>query len=92
MKLVDAVREIETLDEDLIIFIKDMADQDSNILLSAGNENGRGAVLFQGVKYHYLIEVFLAREFVQALIEDANRELDYSTIAQRLFDYAVNDA
>ena len=92
MKLVDLVNTINSVDEESIIFQEDRDFFDSNIILSFAEEGDGGIKQKEGRKYYYLIEVFLAKEF----IDDWTASLDYKPaadeIAKRLYDYAINDA
>ena len=91
MKLTDFIKNIEHVDRDTIIFQEYQDDANSDIILAYAEddsvireENGR--------KYFYLIEVFLAKEFV----EDWKASLDYpptiEETAKRLYEYGCNDA
>jgi hypothetical protein len=90
MKLVDIVEERDNEKEDLIIFQEDLNDYNSDVVLV--KEVGSNNVVVDGKIYHYLIEMFLAIEF----IEDWIQSLDYSpkqdSIAKKLHEYAINDA
>lgn len=92
MKLVDLIENIENINEELIIFQEDKENFNSDIILSFGEDGDGGIKEESGKIYHYLIEVFLAKEF----IEDWVASLDYlpssNEIAKRLFEYAINDA
>lgn len=90
MMLIDLVKDIENVEEDSIIFQENIEDPSSDIILAFAEDGGVKEEA--GRKFHYLIEVFLAKEF----IEDWKASLDYSPsfeeIAKRLFDYAIKDA
>ena len=92
MKLADIVNSIDSVDEESVIFQEDRDNFDSDIILSFAEDGDGGIKEEGGRKYHYLIEVFLAKEF----IDDWVASLDYTPtsveIAKRLFDYAINDA
>lgn len=92
MKLIDLVKDIKNLDEEAIIFQEDRENPNSDIILSLVEDGDEQVKQQEGRKYYYLIEVFLAKEF----IEDWEASLDYKpTLEQtteRLYDYAINDA
>ena len=92
MKLIDLVNSIGSIDEEAIIFQEDRENFESDIILSFLEEGDEAVKFENGKKYYYLLEVFLAKEF----IEDWVASLDYAPtteqIAKRLHDYAVNDA
>ena len=89
MNLIDLISNINEVDEDSIIFLKDYK---SDIILSYPKDGDNGIKKENGSKYHYLLEVFLAKEF----IEDWMDSLDYSpsqeVIAKRVYEYGMNDA
>jgi len=92
MNLIELVTNIENVDEEAIIFQESKDDFNSDIILSYAEEGDEGIKEERGRKYYYLIEVFLAKEF----IEDWKSNLDYQPtfeeIAQRLHEYGINDA
>ncbi|MDR1714982.1 MAG: hypothetical protein LBS20_03985 [Prevotella sp.] len=92
MKLSDLVDKMDNIDDDLIVFLEDINDYNSDIILEYGEENDRGIKLSDGKDYYYLLEVFLAKEF----INDWKNSLDYipnkNEIAKRLYEYGINDA
>lgn len=92
MKLVDLVNSIDNIAEESIVFLEDRENFDSDIIVSFAEEGDGGVKLEGGRKYYYLIEVFLAKEF----IDDWIASLDYTPtsvdVAKRLYDYAINDA
>ncbi len=92
MKLVDLVNTINSVDEESIIFQEDRENFESDIILSFPEE-GDGAVKEGGgKKYYYLIEVFLAKEFIDDWVTSLNYKPTANEIAKRLYDYAINDA
>ena len=92
MKLADLINDIENIDQEAIIFQEDRENPDSDIVISFAEEGDGGIKEEEGRKYYYLIEVFLAKEF----LEDWEASLDYRPTleqkAKRLYDYAINDA
>ncbi len=92
MKLTDLIKDIENIDQEAIIFQEDRENSNSDIILSFAEEGDEGIKEVESRKYYYLIEVFLAKEFV----EDWEASLDYRPTleekAKRLYDYAINDA
>ena len=91
MKLVDLVKNIGNVDEELIIFQENKEDSDSNIVLSRGEEADNGIKVENGTKYYYLIEVFLAKEFIDDWVQSLGFSPIENEIAKRLYDYAIND-
>lgn len=92
MKLKELIREINNVDEDLIIFQENLSDPESNIILSYGVEGDNGIKNENGKMYYYLIEVFLAKDFINEWSQSDVRLQDDEVIAQSLFQYAIKDA
>lgn len=92
MKLTELIDTIENVDDEAIIFQKDLEDYTSDILISYPEENDNGIKIKDGVKYYYLLEVFLAKEFIEDWINSINYKPSIDEVAKRLFEYAVNDA
>ena len=92
MKLVDLVNTINRVDEEFIIFQEDRENFDSDIVLSVAEEWDGGVKEEGGKKYYYLIEVFLAKEFINDWVASLNYKPTANEIAKRLYDYAINDA
>lgn len=92
MNLIDLISQINNVDEDLIIFLENMDDYKSDLILAYPEEDDNGIKIENDNKYYYLLEVFLAKEF----ISDWIASLDYSPspeeIAKRLYEYGINDA
>ncbi|MNL40125.1 hypothetical protein D3C87_1624480 [compost metagenome] len=87
MKLTDLTKDIENIDQEAIIFQEDRGNPNSDIIISFAEEGDEGIKEVEGRKYYYLIEVFLAKEF----LEDWEANLDYKPTleqkAKRLYDY-----
>jgi hypothetical protein len=92
MKLVDIVNTIDNIDEESIIFQEDRENFDSDVILSFAEEGDEGVKEEEGKKYFYLIEVFLAKEFIDDWVASLNYKPTANEIAKRLYDYAINDA
>lgn len=92
MKLVDLIPEIERINEELIIFQEDTNDFNSDIILSPADDNDGGVKEENGRTYQYLIEVFLAKEFIEDWVSGLNYSPTQNEIAKRLHEYAMNDA
>ena len=92
MKLIDLIEGIENVNEELIIFQENMGDFDSDIILAFGEEGDEGVKEENEKKYHYLIEVFLAKEFIEDWIASLDYAPNSNEMAKRLYEYAINDA
>jgi hypothetical protein len=92
MKLIDLVNNIDSVDEESVIFQEDRENFSSDIILSYAEKGDGGIKEVKGKKYYYLIEVFLAKEFVNDWIGSLNYLPTETEIAKRLYDYAIKDA
>jgi hypothetical protein len=92
MNLIELIPTLNDTDDDLIIFIQDIEDFTSDILLDYSEEDYIEVKVKDDNKYYYLLEVFLAKEFVQDLLESIKNNPNDIEIAKRLYKYAINDA
>jgi hypothetical protein len=92
MKLLDLVKNIKSIEEDAIIFQEDREDSNSDIILSYAEEGDEGVKEIDGRRFYYLIEVFLAKEFIEDWVASLSYEPTLEEISKRLYDYAINDA
>lgn len=92
MKLEDFIKERNEIDDNLIIFQKDKLSIDSEIALFKREDTKSFEVIENDVKYLYLIEVYIANEFIEGWINNTKSNHSDLQIAQRVFDYAINDA
>lgn len=92
MKLVYIIENIETINEDLIIFQEDENDSSSDVILANVEIYDNGLKNENGKIYHYLLEVFLAKEFIADWIQSLPYVPTPNDIAIRLHYYARNDA
>lgn len=92
MKLIELIENLETINDDLIIFQENLDDFNSEVILSQSEEGNKEIKIVNNKKYYYLIEVFLAKEFVDDWIQSLNHLPTENEIAKRLYDYAINDA
>lgn len=92
MKLLNFVQNFQDIDEGLIIFIEDLNNPNSDIILEYPPESQSGSIFKEGKEYHYLLEVFLAVEFISDWTNSLTTKPSNEEVAQRLFEYAINDA
>lgn len=92
MKLTDLIEDIESKDEEAIIFLEDIQNSDSDIILSYSEAGDDGKKEVSGRLYYYLIEIFLAKEFIEDWTAGLTFKPTPEEIAIRLYDYAINDA
>jgi hypothetical protein len=92
MKMIDFIENIQAINDDLIIFQEVKNDFNSDIIL-INKESSKDWIKKENDKqYHYLIEVFLAKEFVEDFIKGSEHTRDKNEVAKRLYEYAINDA
>lgn len=91
MKLVDFFEDIEDFDQESIIFQEVMDDPFSDIIISYPEEGDQGIKEINGKKYYYLIEVFLATEFIEDWLSSLDKTPTTDEITKRLHQYARND-
>lgn len=92
MKLIDLIKDIDNIDQEAIIFQEEKENPNSDIILSFAEDGDEGIKEEGGRKYYYLIEVFLAKEFVDDWVASLDYEPTIEEKAKRLYDYAMNDA
>jgi hypothetical protein len=92
MKLNDIIKNIHDIHEELIIFQEDRNDYKSDVILSHNIKDGENVLSENNNKYYYLIEVFLAKEFVDDWVKSLGYTPDADKISKRLYEYATNDA
>ncbi|BAU55480.1 hypothetical protein [Mucilaginibacter gotjawali] len=92
MTLEDFVNVIDDVDEDMIIFQKDNLSIGAEVALFDGEDNVNGVLIKNGVRYVYLLEVFIAKEFINDYVNSLAVKPGSAEIALRLFQYAINDA
>lgn len=92
MKLNDFIENMEDIDQEAIIFQEDIENAFSDIIISYPEEEDHGVKEVDGKKYFYLIEVFLATEFIEDWVASLNHKPSVEDIVKRLHEYALNDA
>jgi len=92
MKLTDVIKEIENIDEEAIIFKENRENPNSDIILSFAPDGDQGIKEVERKKYYYLIEVFLAKEFVDDWEASLNYKPSIDEKSKRVYEYATNDA
>lgn len=92
MKLIDLIKTINNNDDELVIYMQDINDLNSDIMLVKCSEDNSSKMDIKGKSYYYLLEVSIAKE----VIVDWKNTLNYTPsdydIAQRVIEYAINDA
>lgn len=92
MKLTTLIDSIDEVDEEAIIFQSNLEDFNSDIILYYAEPDDNGIKEEDGIKYYYLLEVFLAKEFIEDWLNSLDYKPSLEETAKRLFEYAINDA
>lgn len=92
MKLEEVEAQISEVDEDLIIFQKDVLNVNSDTALFDGEGMENLVLTRDGIKYLYLLEVSIAKEFLDDWIQALKIKPNNKDLTKRLFEYAINDA
>lgn len=92
MNLVEFVERVNDLDEDQIIFQENTEIFESDIILEYGDDSYSGGHEKDGRKYQYLIEVAIAKEFIEDWLQSIDYRPTNVEIAKRLYEYAIYDA
>jgi hypothetical protein len=92
MTLEDFIEKRNEIDENLIIFQVEELNINSKIALFEMPEEESFEIIRNDVKYMYLIEVFIANEFIAGWLSNLDSKPSNAQIAQTLFDYAIKDS
>ena len=91
MKLIDAISNLNSLDEEETIYAPKPWRLDSDVMLMRGRDDGKLPKEAADIGYSYFLEVFIARDFVQDWVEDLDKEPTATEKALRVIEYAVYD-
>ena len=88
MKLIEVIEKIDDLDDEATIWVKidEELNTSTKAVVAAEDESGLNPI-FCGVKYSYLLEVFIAKEIIETIPEATT-----SQKVDRIIKYAINDA
>lgn len=92
MNLLELVRTLSTQNDEAVIYIEDPNDKNSEIILIAEAEESTEPIVIGDKTYYYLIEVFLAKEFIEDWLLTLEGKPTDIQIVDRLHQYVVNDA
>ncbi len=93
MRLVDIVKQLASFDAESTIYAEEPWTEESEAIVEAEPDSG-GVVpeRVQRLGCQYFVEVFLAREFLEAWLAGQERKPTLEEMCRRLIDYAANDA
>jgi len=92
INLIDLIRRINNIDEDLAIFLKNIDNYKFDLILAYPEDGDNGIKIENGNKYYYLLEVFLVQEFISDWVANLDHSPSQEEIAKRLYAYGINDA
>lgn len=94
MKLVDLIRDFENIDEDSVIYLQDLGNWNSDIIIRPIDDEEEGdfemTITEDGKSYQYLIEMYIALDFLEDQWEDDEDASD-ELLAERLHQYATKE-
>jgi hypothetical protein len=93
MKLIEAISDLASLDDDHTIYAAEPWTPDSEVVLAEQPEGGRD--LPEEAKrlgMEYFLEVFIARDFLEDWLVGLETEPTLEEKCQRIIEYAINDA
>ena len=92
MTLRDIIVGIDTIDRTLTIYMQDLSNPASEAILLEQDEDSSILRTYNGQEYHYLLEVFLAKEVIEDFVVIQGRKPSIEEALKRVYDYGVNDA
>ena len=92
MTLLEAVRDLGSLDEGSTIYVCEPWTQDSQVVVTPEPDSGNLPSDAQKPGMKYFLEVFLARDFLEGWVANLGREPTLHEKCARLIQYAVTDA
>ena len=92
MTLIEAIRDLASLDEEHTIYAAKPWTPDSEVVLAEEPESGGlpEEAKRRGVKY--FLEVFIAREVLDGWLENLKTQPSLEEKCKRIIEYAINDA
>ena len=91
MKLPDVVSHLAKLDDELIIFMENLDDSESDVVLLDAGEDGDVVREHKGRTYEYLIEIIFAKKIVAEWKETLPSEPDVNTITDHVYRFATKN-
>lgn len=92
MRLVDAINQLETLDDEMTIYAREPWAPDSEATVELEPDDGGLPSQAKSQGLAYFLEVFVAQEFVEGWLGNMPEQPTDLDICRRLIEYAVNDA
>ncbi len=92
MTLESLVENINEIGEDLVIFQEKELSMNSDVVLFNQDDDYSIERIKNNIRYVYFMEVFIAKDFINDLVNSLQTKPSTKDIALRLLEYAINDA
>ena len=92
MKLIEAIRDLDSIDDGSTIYATEPWTQDSQVVVVPELDAGGLPAEAHRLGMKYFLEVFLARDFLASWMANLKREPTLQEKCARLIQYAVTDA
>lgn len=96
MRLIDLVQNLSSTERQSTIYQENLNDWNSDIIIVPEEEiegsDNEMIWVEDGKTYHYLLEVFIAEEFLEGWKGSLGYKPTLEETAKRLYEYAINDA
>ena len=92
MKLIEAIRDLDSLDDGSTIYAAEPLSEDSLVIVASEPDSGGLPVDVQRLGLKYFLEVFLAREFLEGWVANLKAGPTLQKKCRRLIQYAATDA
>jgi hypothetical protein len=92
MKLIEAIGNLDTLDNESTIYAAKPWTEDSNVIVAREPESGGVPPEAERLGLKYFLEVFVAREFLEGWPGNLDAQPTLQEKCARVIKYAITDA
>ena len=92
MTLLEAIKNLEQLDDDFTIYASARWSVNSIVTVEYEPEDGSMPNEAKNLGLNYFLEVFIAKEFVEGWLSNIASQPSDEDICKRIIEYAENDA
>ena len=92
MKLIEAVRDLNSLNDEYTIYASEPWTEDSEVIIVPEPETGALPAEAEESGMHYFIEVFIAKEFLDGWMSNLASAPTLKEKCARIIQYATTDA
>ena len=92
MKLIEAIRELASLDDDGVIYASKPWTPSSEAVVADGPDSGAPPDEAKRLGLKYFLEVFIAREVLEGWLSNLDTKPTLEDTCARIIEYAINDA